>query len=101
MEVPWKFANPVPGVTDELIKEPGASNDRIAALLEKEETTSNVAPPDPSPVEPTLTDVEIQAGEAIALVKPSFPDAIAVAIPADLRRSITGFMALLSQDVKF
>ena len=90
IDVPAKVANPPPG-TDEVIHWPGASNERNEALLENDDTVSTVAPKDPSPVDPTLMALEIQAGAEIWLVKPSFPDAITVAIFAALRASIIGF----------
>ena len=61
IEVPLKTEKPVP-VTEELIEPPGAKSVRNDALFEKEDTVSCLV------VEPTLTDVEIQAGPEIALV---------------------------------
>ena len=55
----------------------------MKAKLENEDTVSE------SVVEPTLTALDIQAGEPMALVKPLLPEAITVAIPAAFRLSIT------------
>jgi hypothetical protein len=80
MDVPLKFANPPPG-TDERIVSPGAKSDRYWFVLLKFETWSACAEV-PSVVEATLIAVEMQAGEDNAVVDPSLPDAITVAIPA-------------------
>jgi hypothetical protein len=98
MDVPWKLLNPPPG-TDELITAPGASKDKNVALLENDETASATAPKEPSPVEPTLTAVEIHEGKEMALTRESLPAAMTVAIFADLRRSMIGFLGSLSQFV--
>lgn len=58
MEVPFHVPYPVPG-TAEVIPEPGASRLRNEAELEYSETVLTV-----SRVAPTLTAVEIHAGEA-------------------------------------
>src|SRR5438132_9322179 len=96
MEVPAKFAKPLSGI-DESIHWPGARSERNEALLENEETSSAVVPREPSSVEPTLTALEIHPGEESALVKPSFPAAITVAMSADLRLSMIGFSGSTSQ----
>ena len=80
-----------------MIHWPGARSERNEALLEKEETSSAVVPREPSSVEPTLTALEIHAGEESAFVKPSFPAAITVAMSADLRLSMIGFSGSTSQ----
>ncbi len=67
IDVPCKVAKSLPG-TEEVILEPGANSDKKEALLEKLQTLSAVVPPEPSSVHPTLTAVEMQAGDASALV---------------------------------
>ena len=47
----------------------------------------------PSPVEPTLTAVEMQPGASRAFVLFSFPAAITVAMPAVLNWSMAAFVA--------
>src|SRR5207244_13616894 len=71
MDVPSKLSNPPPG-TDEVIRSPGANRERNVAWLENEETLSNGVSPDPSPVEPTLTEVEIHDGTECTLVRQWF-----------------------------
>jgi hypothetical protein len=90
MEVPLKKANPPPG-TEELMLSPGASSERNEAELENDETVSDFV------VEPTLTALDIQAGAPMELVKPSLPEEITVAIPADLRLSMTALRGSVSQ----
>ena len=91
MDVPLKKAKPFPG-TDELIGCPGASKSRKLALFEKLETLSVLV------VDPTLIADEIQAGAASALVNPSLPDEITVAIPTERSRSIAAFLGSPSQN---
>jgi hypothetical protein len=79
IDVPSKVAKPAGG-TDDVIGEPGASRDRKGATFENAHTASAAAPE--SPVAPTLTAVDTQAGELIASVNPVFPAATTVATPA-------------------
>ena len=78
-------AKPPPG-TEELMDDPGANSDRNGAMFEVGETVSDFV------VFPTLTAVEIQAGDSIALTKPSFPDEMVVAIPTERRLSMMGLL---------
>src|SRR5262245_25078889 len=99
IEVPAKLVNEPPGI-EERIKRPGASNERNDALLEKgSETASAIVPFEPSSVEPTLIAVEMQAGKLRALMKPLFPDAMAVAIPTERRLSMATLSDWVSQFV--
>jgi hypothetical protein len=70
---------------------PGASRDKKSALLEKEDTASDFV------VLPTLTAVEIHAGEVTDVVEPSLPEDMTVAILAARRLSIIGLNEELSQ----
>jgi hypothetical protein len=65
IDVPSKLANPVGG-TDETMSSPGARTETNDARLEKKDTELEV--PVVSPVEPTLTAVEMQAGAETAFV---------------------------------
>jgi hypothetical protein len=96
MDVPAKFAKPPPGI-EELIHRPGASRERKGALFEKGEIASAVVPNEPSSVEPTLTAVEMHAGKLSAEEKPSFPEAITVAIPTERRLSMATLRGSVSQ----
>src|SRR4030095_11189129 len=96
IEVPAMLANKSPGI-EERIQRQGASSERNEALLEKLETASATVPSDPSSVEPTLIAVEMQPGALRALVKPSFPAAITVAIPTERRLSMATLRGSLSQ----
>src|SRR5262249_6319601 len=83
-EVPEPPATPPPG-TEEVMRVPGASRFRIAALLENCGTVSFGARGWlPSLVARTLTAEEMQAGNMIASGEASFPDATTVAIFTDL-----------------
>jgi hypothetical protein len=93
MEVPLETANPPPG-TEELMLWPGASRERKEAELENEETASD------SVVDPTLTALDMHAGAPMESVKPLLPEAITVAMPADLRLSIIGLRVSESQLLK-
>ena len=62
---------------------PGANRSRIEALFEKFDTLS------PFVVEPTLTAVEMQAGELIPVALYSLPEEITVAVPSERRLSIS------------
>ena len=68
--------------------EPGASRLKNDAEFEYDATMLAV-----SSVAPTLTAVEIHAGEEIESVSDSLPEAITVAIFADRSRSITVLVA--------
>src|SRR6187551_2492104 len=72
IDVPLKSAKPPPG-TDELIPSPGAKSDRNDATFEKYDTSFDLS------VEPTLTALEMQAGDAISLPDASLPDAMTLA----------------------
>lgn len=85
MDVPERLSNPPPG-TEETMPWPGANRDRKAAEFENAEIASAFV------VDPTLTAVEMQPGALMALVNPSFPDAITVAIRAERRLSIAAFI---------
>ena len=74
-----------------MICTPGAKKSISVLELENNATVSV------SSVAPTVIAVEMQPGELTALVKPSLPEAITVAILADLRLSIAGLRASLSQ----
>ena len=82
IEVPLKVVNAPPGV-DESMSVPGAKRSRSCDTFEKNATESI------SSTAPTLTAVEIQAGQEIALLQASLPDAATVAIPAAFRLSMT------------
>jgi hypothetical protein len=62
MDVPFLKVYDVPG-TEEYMLLPGASRDRKSALLEEEETVSCFV------VLPTLTELEMQAGDDRAFVE--------------------------------
>ena len=85
-DVPPALAKPYPG-TDDVIHRPGASRSSSGELLEKSETSSVVVSelPSllalPSSVDPTLTMLEMQAGEPMPVEDSSFPEAAMVAIP--------------------
>src|SRR5882762_4715569 len=64
---------------------PGASRFSIGARFVKLATASGTLV-----LAPTLTALEIQAGELSALVKPSLPLATTVAMPAERSTSIAG-----------
>ena len=81
IEVPYQGSKPPPG-TDEVTEEPGAKSVMKEATFEKEETAFE------SVAEPTLTAEGMQAGPLMAFVKPSFPEAITEAMPADRRLSM-------------
>ena len=85
------------GAEVRVIEAPGASRSRKGAELEKLDTASVCCPPDPSPVDPTLTALEMQAGSPIASVCPSLPEAMMVAMPAARSWSMIGLTGLESQ----
>jgi hypothetical protein len=91
--VPFFNANLPPG-TEEFMLEPGARRDKKEAELENEDRVSNFV------VEPTLTALDIQPGLPMESVKPLLPEAITVAIPADLRLSIIALWGCVSQLLK-
>jgi hypothetical protein len=93
MEVPSNTANPPPG-TEEFMLEPGARRCKKEAELENDDRVSDFV------VEPTLTALDIQPGLLMESLKPLFPEAITVAIPADLRLSIIAFGGCVSQLLK-
>jgi hypothetical protein len=80
-----------------MIRAPGARRETSGELFENNDTSSRIAPSDPSPVDPTLTAVEMHAGTEMPDALPWFPEAITVAMPAERRLSIKGFIGLLSQ----
>ena len=92
IEVPLKKSKPPPG-TDDLIWLPGASRVRKVALLLNPETVSLFV------VDPTLTELEMQAGKLRALVSPSLPDEMMDAIPAARKASMATFTGSSSQNV--
>ena len=81
--MPEKKAKPPPG-TDDWIETPGARRSSTAPVLEKVGTTSVFE------VAPTLTALEIHAGDEIAFTMALLPDAITVAIPTERSKSIAG-----------
>src|SRR5262245_20928501 len=83
--------------TEEVITLPGARSERNEALLEKLDTASATVPNDPSPVEPTLTAVEMQAGALSAFTEPPFPEEMTVAIPTERRLSMATLRESVSQ----
>jgi hypothetical protein len=87
MDVPLFVEYEPPG-TDEIIECPGANRLRIEALFEYDAIASALV------VAPTLMADEMQAGAEILLVKPSFPEAITVAMPTDRNASMAAFSAL-------
>lgn len=93
MEVPLINANPPPG-TEEFMLEPGARRCKKEAELENDDSVSDFV------VEPTLTALDIQPGLLMESVKPLLPEAITVAIPADLRLSIIALRESVSQLLK-
>jgi hypothetical protein len=98
MEVPVLDSYPSPG-TEEFMFVPGARRDRKEAEFEpvvgSEYIVSSFV------VLPTLIALEIQAGLPIESVKAALPEAITVAIPADLRLSIISLWGSLSQLLKY
>src|SRR5262245_9942894 len=93
MDVPSKAAKPPPG-TDEVMTPPGARRLRIGALLEKFATKSDFV------VAPTLMALEMQAGAEMPSAKPSFPEAMTVAMPTERRLSIIAFLGSVSREVE-
>src|SRR5688572_7135562 len=97
IEVPVFLAKLPPG-TDDLMFTPGASRSTIPDILELGAMVSFlVVALSFTVVAPTVIALEMHAGAATALVKPLLPEAITVAIPADLRLSIIALRASESQ----
>lgn len=67
-----------------MIDTPGANSDRNEAVLENSGTTSDFD------VAPTLTAVEMHAGELRAFANDSLPEATVVAMPTERKLSIAG-----------
>ena len=88
MEVPPKDVYPPPGM-DEVMLEPGANRSIMEATSEKFETASDFV------VDDTATEVEIQAGDPIRLVRPPLPVAMTVAMALLRRLSIAFFVPAL------
>lgn len=64
-----------------MIHRPGAGRSNSRELLEKPEPSSLVVSKLPSSVDPTLTTLEMQAGEPMPVEDSSFPELAMVAIP--------------------
>ena len=73
--------------------DPGASSSTSGDEFENDDTTSPVV------VEPTVIAVEMQAGNETPSMKPSLPEAIAVAMLAERRLSIDALRESASQSV--
>ena len=84
MEVPLNKENDEVG-TEEFIDSPGANKSSKLELLEKLETVSDLV------VDPTLTTLEIQAGEDNEVDEPEFPELDMVTISTERNRSIGTF----------
>src|SRR5688572_6094007 len=76
---------------EEETKTPGAKSRMKVAVFENDATTSLLL------AAPTLIAEEMHAGECSAFVYPLLPAAMAVAIPADRRLSMMGFIGSPSQ----
>jgi len=94
MEVPLMEVNPPPG-TDEFMLSPGARRSTNEDESEKEDMVSCFV------VEPTVIALDMQAGAPTALVKPSLPEEMTVAMPAALKLSIIALRGSASQLVVF
>ena len=75
-DVPLPVPVPPPGI-DDTTDSPGAIRLRREDLSENDDTASE------SFVEPTLTALEMHAGDSSALIYPSFPAATTGAMPTD------------------
>src|SRR5439155_23600879 len=89
MPSPAAFDDGSPDGTDDVIHFPGArirlGNSAGEPMFEKSETWMAIGPNEPSSTEPTLIDVEMHAGNEMALVSKLLPDAMTVATPAARR----------------
>ena len=72
---------------------PGASRSSEGELFENSDTASKTVSPPPSPVDPTLTALEIQAGKSMSVEEPAFPAAAMGAMPTARRLSRASFAA--------
>ncbi len=86
IEVPFQLSNPPPG-TEELIEWPGAIYETKSEMLEPVQILSE------SVEAPTLNALDMQAGNAVAFVYPSFPVAMIVGIFTPRRLSMAALYA--------
>jgi hypothetical protein len=88
--VPLAEPNPPPA-TEEVIDDPGARTDTKDAMFEYDASASAFV------VAPTLIAEEMHPGALTEFVDPLLPAAMAVAMPADRRLSMIGFVGSPSQ----